>query len=126
MTETDPHGIPAHKPGSKLDNGKQIAGEIIIAFPRAMRELIKVSTYGATKYSRHGFLKVKNAELRYMDAAMRHLLAMGCGEDKDSESGLSHLTHAFWNLGAIIEIKERKNTTHLRTEGVSGYDNNKP
>lgn len=105
--EQDPHGIDQHAPGAKLDQGKTLAGEIIIAFPRAMESLVRVATYGAGKYSRHGFLVVPDAELRYLDAAIRHLLKYGAGEKIDQESLLPHIDHVLWNIAAIVEIGKR-------------------
>jgi hypothetical protein len=106
--ERDPFGLPPDAPGCKLDDGKLIAGELLLSFPRAIRAIATIATYGAKKYSRHGFLSVPNAEVRYLDAMMRHLLAYGAGEIADRESGLPHLHHALWNIAAIIEIGERQ------------------
>lgn len=105
--EADPNGLAPSDPGAKLDQGKQIAGEIILAFPRAISALIEIATFGAAKYSRQGFLAVPDAERRYLDALMRHLLKYGKGEALDPDSGLHHLHHALWNMAAIVEIHER-------------------
>ena len=106
--EIDPTGTEAHEPGAKLDGGKQIAGELILSFPRAMEALVEIATYGAGKYSRTGFLHVPHAEVRYMDALMRHLLKHGQGEALDPESGLPHIDHALWNVAAIVELGRRE------------------
>lgn len=108
--ESDPNGIDQHAPGAKLDEGKQLAGEIILGFPRAMEALVEVATFGAKKYSRHGFLSVDNAETRYLDAAMRHLLKYGQGEALDPDSDLPHLSHALWNIAAMVEIGARQDS----------------
>lgn len=59
----------------------------------AMEQIALVMTFGAKKYAdenwRQGF-KWK----RLIGAALRHLMAFARGEDKDPESGLSHLAHA--------------------------------
>ena len=107
MTETDPTGRAPTDLGAKLDAGKPIAGELILAFPRALADVIDVSTAGARKYSRQGFLSVPNAQVRYLDAAMRHLLAYGMGQERDADTGCKHLAQACWNLLAILEIDQR-------------------
>lgn len=106
-TEKDPNGINAHQPGSKLDAGKPIAGEIVTSFSHALNAMIEVATFGAGKYTRRGFLQVPNAEERYRDALMRHLLKYGMGEEVDSDSGLPHLSHALWNMAAMLEVHLR-------------------
>lgn len=107
--ERDPFGKALHEPGAKADEGKQIAGELVLSFPRAMEALIQVATFGAAKYSRGGFLSVESGELRYLDAAMRHLLKHGKGEDLDVEMGLPHLWAVLWNVAVMIELQERRN-----------------
>ncbi|OKP02579.1 dATP/dGTP diphosphohydrolase domain-containing protein [Xenorhabdus eapokensis] len=57
-------------------------------------EIINVLEFGAQKYASNNWKNVPNAETRYFDAAMRHLLEYRSGEKIDSESGLSHLSHA--------------------------------
>ena len=111
--EFDPTGTEAHEPGAKLDGGKLIAGELILSFPHAMEALATIATYGAKKYSRTGFLHVPDAEVRYMDALMRHLLKHGQGERLDQESGLPHLDHALWNIAAIVELGRREKMEEL-------------
>ena len=60
----------------------------------ALRRVIDVLEYGARKYEPHAWQRVPDANVRYFDAAMRHLLAWKDGEQHDSESGLQHLAHA--------------------------------
>ena len=96
-----------HVPGAKDDKAKPMAGELIFGFPHALSQFIEVATYGAYKYTRGGYLHVSNAKVRYLDAAMRHLLAYGTGQMNDRESGLPHLAHVLWNIAAIIEIGAR-------------------
>lgn len=96
-----------HVPGAKDDKGKPIAGELVLGFPRALEALVAVATYGANKYSRGGYLHVNNFDVRYLDAAMRHLLSYGRGDKTDKESGLPHLAHCLWNIAAILEMETR-------------------
>ena len=92
--------------GQKHDHGKPLAGTIPQYFPRVLLEVAKVSTMGAQKYTRSGWLTVPDGETRYFDASCRHLLASQI-EATDSESGLNHLDHAIWNLMAVRELQIR-------------------
>ena len=92
--ETDPHGRPAHAPGSKLDTHKTRAGLAIGGFARALLAVSEVATFGARKYTPHGWVAVPDGVERYTDAMYRHLLAEAAGDKLDSDSGLSHAAHA--------------------------------
>ena len=61
-------------------------------------------TYGAKKYKVNNWRKTKDIEC-YISALTRHLDAWRSGEDKDEESGLSHLCHMAANLAFIIELQ---------------------
>lgn len=63
----------------------------------ALEEIAKVLTFGAKKYADHNWKKGISFS-RLLGAAFRHLTAYIRGEDKDPESGLSHLAH----LGCCI------------------------
>jgi hypothetical protein len=65
----------------------------------------RVSTIGAKKYSPGGWRTVPDGRQRYMDAAMRHLLALGRGEETDVDTGCLHLAQAAWNLLASLELE---------------------
>lgn len=104
--ERDPSGLALNAPGAKADAGKTLAG-VLLDFGHALEGVAKVGTMGAAKYSRGGWKQVPNGQQRYMDAAMRHLLKHGQGETHDAESGLTHLSHAAWNLLAIAELDAR-------------------
>lgn len=104
MTEKDPHGKDPHTPGAKLDQGKLRAGLMHEDFAHALHEVARVTTFGARKYTDHGWRSVPNGPDRYHDALHRHLDASLCGEEFDQDSGLSHLAHAAWNLLALIEL----------------------
>jgi hypothetical protein len=78
----------------------------------ALEEVAKVLTYGAKKYTtteasgdhnwRNGF-----CWSRLYGALLRHLFAHLDGEDKDKETGLSHLAHAGCCLMFLIEHEQR-------------------
>ncbi len=58
----------------------------------ALREVVKVLEYGATKYKEKDNWKKVNKDL-YKDALWRHWVAYQLGEKNDPETGLSHLAH---------------------------------
>lgn len=62
--------------------------------PQPLSDVNKVLEFGAKKYGANNWQKVDNAQERYFNAAMRHLLAWQSGELLDDESGLPHLAHA--------------------------------
>ena len=105
LPEKDPNGIAQHDPGAKLDDGK-IRAALLEDFSLALMAVSEVLTYGAEKYSPHGWTFVGNGEERYRDAAWRHLLA-GCKEESDRESGLPHEAMVIWNFLAAYELKLR-------------------
>lgn len=107
MAEQDPHGRQANEPGAKLDHGKNRVGLMVGDFPRALARVAEVATYGAAKYTDHGWRSVPAGESRYRDAMYRHLLADHRGEPMDVESELAHLAHAAWNILAVLELRER-------------------
>jgi len=93
---------------TKNDKGKPLAGLVLQDFARALEQVVEVGTFGAKKYSKHGWLSVPDARERYTDALYRHLLAYGKGDYTDDDSGLRHLSHAAWNILAILELEERE------------------
>ena len=106
--EQDPHGLCAKDGGAKLDAGKHELSLVICGFARALLEVGRVSTYGANKYSRNGWITVVDGERRYSDAMYRHLLREALGEECDEESGLPHAAHAAWNALARLDLMLRK------------------
>ena len=72
----------------------------------AMNEIAKVMTFGAKKYADHNWRNGFNWSRLY-GAALRHLFAHLNGEDKDPESGLSHLAHAGCCIQFLIEHEVR-------------------
>ena len=97
--------------GVKQDQGK-IMAQLLGDFSRALMGVAEVGTFGAHKYTRGGWQTVPDAYQRYYDALWRHLLQAN-QEDRDAESGLTHLEHAAWNILAVIELKKRNmNAAH--------------
>ena len=73
-----------------------------------MTGTVKVLTMGAKKYDRENWRKVPDGVNRYFAAAMRHLAAWQAGEEKDSESGESHLDHAMCCLIFLKGLTDAK------------------
>lgn len=93
----------AQPEGRKLDGGKVIMGAIP---PHAELAVARVLTFGAEKYARDNWRKVPDMDVRYMDAALRHLNAHRRGEQVDAESGESHLAHAACCIMFLLQIEE--------------------
>lgn len=72
-----------------------------------------IATYGAGKYSDRNWENGLSWGSCFA-SAMRHLWAWWRGQDNDPESGLSHLAHALWNIGAIITYACRNTGTDDR------------
>lgn len=82
----------------KFDEGKLRLSLI----PRSLFiALGTVLTYGARKYEPYNWAKGTDWSRLY-DATLRHLTAWWDGEDKDPESGYSHLWHALTNICFLI------------------------
>lgn len=84
--------------GVKHDEGKTPLG---LHPHEALEEIGRVLAFGAKKYAAHNWRKGM-AWSRLYDAALRHLLAWIGGEDKDIETGISHLAHAGCCLEFLI------------------------
>lgn len=72
--EGPPIILGQHSPGAKLDDGK-VDMSLIEFLPRAMKEVLRVMTYGKVKYTRGGFLEVPDGVNRYSAAMLRHYFA---------------------------------------------------
>lgn len=106
MTERTPDGVDQHAPGAKNDAGKVRPSLVINGFPRALWELSRVATYGASKYTDGGWQHVQNAHSRYQDAQLRHAL-LGTVQGADKDTGIPHLAHEAWNALARLEMALR-------------------
>lgn len=72
----------------------QIPAEVLLAWGEIFR-------YGATKYSRDNWKKGTDWH-QFYGSTLRHLFKWWLGETVDPESGLPHLAHAIWNVGALM------------------------
>lgn len=71
----------------------------------AMNQTAAVLAFGAQKYAEHNW-RNGFAWSRPLAAAMRHLTAFNDGEDRDPESGLSHLAHAACCIMFLLEFEK--------------------
>jgi hypothetical protein len=71
----------------------------------AMNQTAAVLAFGAEKYAAHNWRKGFTWS-RPLAAAMRHITAFNAGEDKDPESGLSHLAHAACCIMFLLEFEK--------------------
>lgn len=92
----------------KYDAGKLLAAIPFQDFPDAIRELIRVSTFGAHKYARGSWKTVPNGAVRYNDAMARHFIDDQAGVEVDEESGISHKAHLAWNALATLQLAIEK------------------
>lgn len=88
----------------KHDEGKS---PLNLISPIFLDGIANVLAYGAKKYAPHNWRKGLNWS-RVIGAAMRHLNAYNRGEDKDPETGLSHLYH----LGCCVMFLSEYEQTH--------------
>ena len=109
QSPNDPNKVILKRPqfaeGVKHDAGK-VRWSLIPA--GVMDDYLKVLEFGAVKYSEHNWQFVPDAQLRYYDAAMRHMEHWWRGGDVDEESGLSHLAHAMCCITFLMWLE--KNT----------------
>lgn len=109
--EVDPLGKSQHSEGSKLDAGKDMPWLMISGFPRALKEVARVTTIGANKYTPNGWKSVPNGETRYMEAFSRHMLDLASGKQLDNGPGgigTYHKAQMIWNLLAAFELELTK------------------
>ena len=97
-------------PGYKDDIGKPDLDLVLGAFAKALYEVGRVGTFGASKYSRHGWKKVSDGKERYSSAMLRHYFMEESGEAFDEDSKLLHASHLAWNALSRLEllIRERE------------------
>lgn len=114
VREADPNGLHPNSPGAKLDAGKVRPSLVLGGFARALWEISKVGTYGATKYTDNGWMEVVDGDKRYDDAKMRHWLKEKMGEKCDKDTNLTHLAHEAWNALARLDLYIRETENEQR------------
>jgi len=71
----------------------------------ALNQTAAVLKFGADKYHAHNW-RDGFVWSRPLAAAMRHIMAFNDGEDRDPESGLSHLAHAACCIMFLLEFEK--------------------
>lgn len=89
----------------KSDQGKP---DLALLSPRAMGQIASAFEFGVKKYGRYNYLETGFEWTRLASACLRHVTAWTWGEDKDPESGLSHLAHAGATIFMLIDNVELK------------------
>jgi hypothetical protein len=87
----------------------------------ASEEIIRVFEFGAQKYARGNFLEGGGLKYsRVLNSLLRHTYAFMRGEDRDPETGLSHLAHAGCNIYMLLtyELNKQKYTNDDRATQV--------
>jgi len=95
-------GATTHISAVKHDDGK---APMNLLSREALEQTAMVMAFGKEKYAAHNWRK-GFAWSRPLSAAMRHLMAFNDGEDKDPESGLSHLAHAACCIMFLLEFEK--------------------
>lgn len=91
--------------GMKFDSGKR---DYTLVPWDGLEEVVKVLEFGAKKYARDNWKLVEKADIRYLAAAFRHMIAYNSGERTDPETGLSHLAHVGCCILFLLSLE--KNT----------------
>lgn len=119
-----PPGVCDCKVATKHDTAK-VRMELLS--PIALTEVAKVLTFGADKYEAHNWRK-GFLWSRLLGATLRHLLAFIGGQDKDSETGLSHLAHASCCLMFLLEheVTHKDKDDRYKAPELPGARTNEP
>lgn len=105
---------PKDKVGSKKPPISLVPPAAIIYLSEAFRE-------GDVKYGAYNWRREKVQLLCYIDAIMRHALAIIDGEDIDPESGKPHISGILASAAVIADARETGNLIDNRpVKGVAG------
>lgn len=102
FTESD---SKSNNEGLKYDEGKP---RYSLLPPKALREVVKVLTFGSTKYADFNWMKVQDWEDRFFSASQRHQWDYMDGVKFDEENKCHHLAAAITNLMFILELELRE------------------
>jgi len=87
--------------GKKYDGGKL---RVDLLSPIALEKIAEVLTFGAKKYGDNNW-RAGISWGRVLGALLRHTFAFIRGEDKDTETGLSHLAHCGCCIMFLLEYE---------------------
>lgn len=90
---------------------------------RLIREVARVLTYGAAKYSPNNW-RTSGSWLKVLDSGMRHVDAYLTGQEVDDESGIHHFGHLGCNLAFLLEFIAQSDGTddRYRVKKMMDYD----
>ena len=71
----------------------------------AAAAMVKALNHGAMKYGAYNWRSSGIEAVTYVAAMMRHLEAWRSGEDKDPDSGESHLAHIMANCAIVLDAE---------------------
>jgi hypothetical protein len=101
-----PHTVPGTKVAVRDDEHK--TNWSLMPF-EALEEINKVLEFGASKYAVNNWQEGSGFKYsRVLNSLLRHVFAFMRGEDKDPESGLSHMAHAGCNVLFILYYLKNK------------------
>lgn len=86
--------------GLRYNEGKRRWG--LLSWP-ALGELVKVLEFGARKYDSWNWSKGLSWS-ECFESMQRHATAWYCGEDRDPETGLSHMAHVLCNAMFLVHF----------------------
>lgn len=86
--------------GLRYNEGKRRWG--LLSWP-ALSELVKVLEFGARKYDSWNWSKGLSWS-ECFESLQRHATAWYCGEDRDPETGLSHMAHVLCNAMFLVHF----------------------
>lgn len=94
--------------------------------PELLEGTAQVLTFGATKYGQRNW-EQGMAWGRPFGALMRHMWAWWRGEEKDQETGMSHLWHASCCIAFLIAYEQRciGNDDRYKGSKQGGHRNNR-
>ena len=96
------HTKPVEKVALKYDQDK---APMSLLSSEALHQTAMVLAFGKEKYAAHNWRNGFEWS-RPLSAALRHILAFQDGEDRDPESGLSHLAHAMCCIMFLLEFEK--------------------
>ena len=95
---------PLQKPEGRKDDGGKARMDLIP--PEAVFALGEVLRYGAEKYAARNW-EAGMSWGRVFGACMRHMWAWWRGEQRDPETGFSHLWHALCCIAFLVAYEQR-------------------
>lgn len=107
---TGPHTVPSVTSSTKVAvrDDEHKTNWCLMPF-EALEEINKVLEFGANKYSANNWQQGSGFKYsRVLNSLLRHVFAFMRGEDKDPESGFSHMAHAGCNVLFILYYLKNK------------------